>query len=139
MFGFGKKPDHFDTLMEYLIEDWRMRARYASAFLSAYRKEISKTLEEGIRRSESLGISPAAAIAMGDDPRTMAICAQAYKAYLSDLRAGRHVGTEVEIAIWAILTNRSDLISSADPAFAKFIEENWEKKYPSLFATVFSE
>lgn len=69
----------------------------------------------------------------------MAVVAQAYKAYLTDLRSGRHVGTEIESAIWGILANRSDLVSSADPAFAKFIEENWEKNYPNLFTTVFSE
>ena len=54
-------------------------------------------------RRAALGISPFAAIAMGDDPRAMAVVAQAYKAYLTDLRSGRHVGTEVEPAMWGIL------------------------------------
>ena len=139
MFGFGKKPDHFNALMEYLVEHWHMRTRYASAFLSAYRKEISRTLEDGIKRTEALGISPVAAIAMGDDPRAMAVVAQAYKGYLTDLRSGRHVGTEVEPAIWAILVNRSDLVASVDRGFAKFIDENWEKQHPDLLGKVFSD
>jgi hypothetical protein len=138
MFGLWKKPDHFNILMEYLVEHWNMRAIYASSFLSAYRKDVSATLENGFKRSQALGISPVAAMAMGEDPRAMAIVAQAYKGYLSDLRSGRHVGTEVEQAIWAILANRSDLIESVDPAFSKFIEENWEKEHPSLFEKVFS-
>lgn len=137
MFGFGSKPDYFNELMEYLVEDWRMRSRYASAFLSAYRKDVSATLEEGLKRTKALNIPSVALLAMGDDPRAMAIVAQAYKAYLSDLRRGKHGGTEVEMAIWGILANRSDLVASVDRGFAAFIDENWEKQHPTLFETVF--
>jgi len=46
MFGFGRKPDHFNELMEYLVDSWSMRARFASAFLTVYRSEISALYEQ---------------------------------------------------------------------------------------------
>ena len=138
MFGFGSKPDHFNDLMEYLVEHWHMRSRFAAAFLSAYRKDVSSTLEEGIKRTRAMNIPSVAMLAMGDDPRAMALVAQAYKGYLSDLRRGKHVRTDVEMAIWGILANRSDLVASVDRGFASFIDDNWEKQYPALFETVFT-
>lgn len=53
MFGFGNKPDHFTPLLEYLVEHWQMKTRYASAFLSAYRADISILHEQGLKRLES--------------------------------------------------------------------------------------
>ncbi len=52
MFGFGRKPDHFATFLEYLIERWNMKARFAGAFLSAYRTDIS-VMHEGLKRLEN--------------------------------------------------------------------------------------
>ena len=142
MFGFGKKPDHFTSLLEYLVDDWQMKTRYASAFLSAYRSDISALHDSGLKRLEaSFDLSKKENILLAyqmPDLRAFAIVGQAYKAYLNDLRRGKYVGTEVEISIWAILSNRSDLVADVDKAFAKYIEDNYEKKFPSLFEEVFS-
>ena len=142
MFGFGKKPDHFTSLLEYLVDDWQMKTRYASAFLSAYRSDISALHDSGLKRLEaSFDLSKPENRLLAyqmPDPRAFAIVGQAYKAYLNDLRRGKYVGTEVEISIWAILSNRSDLVADVDKAFAKYIEDNYEKKFPGLFEEVFS-
>ena len=142
MFGFGKKPDHFTSLLEYLVDDWQMKTRYASAFLSAYRSDISALHDSGLKRLEaSFDLSKPENRLLAyqmPDLRAFAIVGQAYKAYLNDLRRGKYVGTEVEISIWAILSNRSDLVADVDKAFAKYIEDNYEKKFPSLFEEVFS-
>ena len=36
---------------------------------------------------------------------------------MTDLRRGRYVGTDIEKAIWAILSNRSDLVGEIDRMF----------------------
>ena len=78
-----------------------------------------------------------AAIYAAGDENNYALVAQAYLAYMTDLRRGRHVGDDLELAIWAILYYRSDLFETYDPGFAKYITEETEKKFPELFATVF--
>lgn len=142
MFGFGKKPDHFTTLLEYLVEHWQMKTRYASAFLSAYRTDISAMHEQGLKRLEaSIDLSKPENRLLAyqmPDLRNFALVGQAYKACLNDLRRGRHVGTDVEIAIWAVLVNRSDLLADIDKPLAKYIEENHGIKFPALFEDAFS-
>jgi hypothetical protein len=56
---------------------------------------------------------------------------------MGDLRRGKHVGTNIELTIWAILSNRSDLIEDFDKSFSKYIYENHEERFPSLFDDVF--
>lgn len=65
------------------------------------------------------------------------LVAGAYKAYMQDLERGVHRGTDVEVAIWAILSNRSDLVQSFDKLFAKYIDDNLEKLHPDLFDKAF--
>lgn len=141
MFGFGKAPDHFAELLAYLVEDWDMRARYASAFLTAYRAPISKLHEQGLKNLDHVathGNAEQRLIAMGSEPRDYALVAQAYQSYLGDLRRGRHVGTDVELVIWAILVNRVDLFETIDRGLAGFIESKHEERFPNLFETVFN-
>lgn len=141
MFSFGKKSDHFPELMEHLVERSGMRTRFASAFLSAYRNDVSKRLEEGnkrthetlktLSRAQQLMFNPA-------DVFDFAIVGQAYMGYLQDLRHGRHVGTEVELAIWALLVNHIDLLEQTDKALAVWVEQEHEKQFPNLLEQVYS-
>lgn len=142
MFGFGNTPDHFGALLEYLVEDWGMRARFASAFLTAYRIPISKLHERGLRnlgRVAANGSADQRLIAMASEPRDYAIVGQAYQAYLKDLRRGRHVGTDVELSIWAILVSHSDLLTAIDAGLADFMQSKHSERFPQLFDTVFSD
>lgn len=66
------------------------------------------------------------------------LVAQAYEAYMIDLRRGRHVGTAVEKAIWVILFNRSDLLESIDRPLQKFVDEKCEQKFPGLLDEAFA-
>ena len=137
MFGFGKKPDHYPEFLEYLTERWRMKPRYAAAFLNAYRTDISVMHEEGLKRLDaSVDLSRPENRLLAHqmpDPRDFALVGQAYKAYLNDLRRGRYVDTDVEVAIWAVLCNRSDLLESVDKPLAKYVTENQQAKFPTLF------
>ena len=140
MFGFGKKPDHFADLMEHLVERAGMRSRFASAFLSAYKDETSKRFEEGTKKAEQTFamMSPTQKMMFNpSDIYDFAIVAQAYTAYMQDLRRGRHVGTDVELAIWALLTNHVDLVQGADKALATWIEQQHEMQFPNLLEMVY--
>lgn len=116
MFGFGRKPDHFNEFLEYLVDDWQMKARYAAAFLSAYRMDISVMHEDGLKRLDrSIDLSRAEnrlLMHTMPNPKDFALVGQAYKACINDIRMGKHVNTDVETAIWAILWTRSDLLES---------------------------
>ena len=141
MFGFGKKPDHFADLMEHLVERAGMRSRYASAFLLAYKDDVSKRFEEGTKRAEQTLAGASRVQQMMFNPSEIydfAIVAQAYTGYLQDLRRGRHVGTDVEWAIWALLVNHNDLIQQTDKGLAKFVEQNHSTQLPKLLETVYS-
>ena len=143
MFGFGKKPDHYAEFLEYLTDHWHMKPRFAAAFLNAYRTDISVMLEQGLKRlNESIDLSRPENRLLAyqmPDPRDFALVGQAYKAYLNDLRRGRHVNTDVEVAIWAMLCNRSDLLESVDKPLAKFVTENQQTMFPTLFEDAFAE
>jgi len=54
------------------------------------------------------------------------------------LRRGKHVNTDVELAIWGILANRSNLLESIDRPLAAYIESEQQKLFPDLFDQVFS-
>lgn len=142
MFGLKSYDDEYLELYEFLTQNWRMKSEYAKAFLTAYKKSIGKIHSEGKQRMALLEKS--------SDPETrlmraanlgqecpFALVAQAYQAYMGDLRRGKHVGTPVELAIWAILANRSDLLEPLDRAFGRYIEEKHKETFPSLFDDVF--
>ena len=141
MSWFSKKPDHFTEFLEYLIEQWQMKTRFASAFLSAYRKEIS-AIHEGtlklIEDSVELSVHEKRLEASAPEMRDMALVVQAWKGYLLDLRRGKHVGTDVEVAIWAILCNKPDLFESVDKPLAGYVTKNQKTEFPNLFEDVFT-
>jgi predicted DNA-binding protein (UPF0278 family) len=141
MFGFGKKPDHFADLMEHLVERSGMRARFASAFLSAYKDDVSKRFEEGTRRAEKTLAGASRIEQMMFNPAELydfTIVAQAYVGYLQDLRRGRHVGTDVELAIWALLVTHIDLVQQTDKGFAGWIDGEFDNRFPKLLETVYA-
>lgn len=143
MFGFGKSyDDEYLELYEYMTREWEMKPDYAKPFLNAYKKSIGKIYSKGKERMEMLENSSNPELRLmryanlGQE-YDYALVGQAYQAYMGDLRRGKHVGTPVEKTIWAILANRSDLVETIDKAFANWIDEKQEEKFPELFEQVF--
>ena len=133
-----------NELRDCLTNDWQMKVRFADAFLATYRKSIGKLYVKGRKRLAKLENHPDPAVRVAfyaqggeDSARDYALVGQAYNAYMRDLRKGRHVGTDVEKAIWAILANRSDLLEELDRGLARFIDKHEETKFPDLFDEVF--
>jgi len=143
MFGFGKSyDDEYLELYEHLTQHWEMKQNYAKPFLSAYKKNIGKTFSQGKKRMDLLENSPDPDMrfiryANFGNEYDFALVGQAYQAYMSDLRHGKHIGTPVEKAIWAILCNRLDLVEALDRAFAKWLGTKNEEKFPGLLKEVF--
>ena len=133
--------EEYHELLCHLTKEWGMKPRYAQAFLSSYKKSIGKILSRVKERSSLLleGDNPEMrlfAVAY-IDYHDLAIFGQAHRAYLNDLRSGKHVGTSVEKAIWAILANRSDLLEDIDQPLSKYVEESYEDMFPDLLAEAF--
>lgn len=143
MLGFGKSyDDEYLELYEYLTQRWKMKPEYAKPFLNTYKKSIGKIFSQEKKRMEILENSSDPEMRLMRHANLgqeydFALVGQAYHAYMDDLRRGRHVGTPVEKTIWAILSNRSDLIETLDRAFATWIGEKHEEKFPGLFDEVF--
>jgi hypothetical protein len=139
---FSSYDSEWTELYQHLVEDWEMKPAYAKPFMDAYRKSVSRKLVNGRRKAEKhMGgndpmLSLAAFANMGQE-LDYSLVAQAYEAYMTDLRRGRHIGTPVEKAIWAILYNRSDLIETIDRAFQKYIDEKCDEKFPGLLDEAF--
>lgn len=145
MFGFFKTYNNeADELYDHLINHWDMRPEYARAFLDAYRKSLGRLLAKGRERMSMLENSDSPDMRMtrnlsrGEDEE-FALVGRAYQAYMEDLRRGRHVGTKIEMAIWAVLVNRTDLVEHLDGGFARYIDSRWEEEFPSLLEEVFVE
>ena len=47
------------------------------------------------------------------------------------------LGPPLKTAIWAILANRSDLVSDPDRLFSEYIDDTHEERFPGLFDEVF--
>ena len=139
---FSSYDSEYQELYEHLVEEWDMKPAYAKPFLDAYKKSVGKKLANGRKQMEKhMGgndptLSLAAYANLGQE-LDFSLVAQAYEAYMTDLRRGRHVGTVVEKTIWAILFNRSDLIETIDRPFQKFIDEKCQQKFPGLLDEAF--
>jgi len=118
-----------------------MKNGYASVFLNEYRSAISKQYEKASKQTHNafLSRSPDALEAAYNEVAEWALVGQAYHAYMSDLRAGKHAGTNIELVIWAILLVRIDLIEALDKAFSIFLTREHEKRFPNLFQNVFND
>ena len=133
-----------EELLEFLTDNWNMKPRFSKAFLDTYKKSVGKIFAKGKKQMAQLenhpdpGVRLSLIANMGQE-QSFALVAQAYQAYMADLRRGRHVGTDIEKAIWTILSNRSDLVGDLDRPFAKYIDDNQEKKFPNLFDEVFED
>ena len=141
MFEFGRKPDHFLELMEHLVDRSGMRTRFASAFLLAYKDDVSMRFEDGSMRTQQTLATLSRVQQLMFNPSDiydLAIVGQAYMGYMQDLRSGRHVGTDVERAIWALLVNHSDLLKESDKVLAAYIEQHHETQFPNLLEEVYS-
>ena len=55
---------------------------------------------------------------------------------MADLRREKYVGSPVEIPVWAILDNCSDLLHDLDDGLAEYIENQREEKFPKLYGDV---
>jgi len=148
MFGlFGSKEKTqaaYDELLNFMTDHWHMKERYVRAFLDEYRNSAGKLHKQVIERFNVAQASDDAMLRLGtvamggrDYVLSLILITQAYRGYMDDLRRGKHVGTNIELAIWAILANRSDLVGDFDKAFAKYIDEKHEALFPNLFDDVF--
>lgn len=148
MFGLFRdrrqEQQAYDELYAFLTEDWRVRERYARAFLDAFRRDIAKLHKRATRAYETMRQSgdPGLSLylyAQGGKRDALAhvLAGQAVNAYMVDLRSGRYVGTDVEKAIWAVLANRSDIVSTIDRLLARYIDEHKDGKFPRLYDDVF--
>ena len=148
---FNSYDKEYEELYSYLTEHdgWEMKPRYAKAFLEAYKKPLGKKLRKGRKAaSDILNKGPGFESIFGPFSSTMiafelqdhevVIVAQAYMAYMADLRRDKHVGTDVEKAIWAILSNGSDLLDSIDSGLHQYIQEIEAEKFPDLYEDVLS-
>ena len=137
MSWFDSYEDEYQELLDYLINDyrWMMKRRYAVAFLNAYRRKIGKRLRRGRIQASNIE-SPLLALELED--LKYPVVTTAYEAYMIHLRRGKHVGTDVEKVIWAILDNCSGVLEEVDKGFHDYIVENAEKKFPDLYGEVLS-
>lgn len=135
--------DYGDEFFSYMVDDWQFREEYAQAFLNEYGADLSRLHDQGLRRLEaSLDLSrPENRLLAAEmpDPRAFALVGQAFTAYANDLQKGKHRGTPVEIAIWAVLWNRSDLLGTLNPTLAKYVDENQDTVFKSIYETAFKE
>lgn len=125
----------------YMTEDWQMKEAVARAFLSMYEKDLLRLHEQGMARlDKSIDFSSSENRLLAyqmPDPRDFALVGQAYRAYSQDISRGRHKGGPVELAVWAILWNRSDLLRAVDEKLADYIDENRETAFKSIFDAAF--
>lgn len=136
-----RTPDHSAEFLSYMTEKWEMKEGIARAFVTTYGRDMSKLHAQGLERLDnSVDLSAPENRLLAyqmPDPRDFALVGQAYRAYSDDISKGRHRGTPVEVAIWAILWNRSDLVQSIDPGLAKYIDENQDTVFKSLYDAAF--
>lgn len=142
MSWFKSYDEEYAKLFSHLTENWEMKPLYAKAFLGTYKRSIGKMLSKGKIRSSQLRESPDPELRLSAtayiDDYEFALVGQAHRAYMNDLRRGKHVGTTVEKAIWAILA-ASDLIEYVDPLFSEYIDDTHEEHFPGLLDEVFPE
>jgi len=147
LMGLFKSFDaEYRELYKHLTEDWCMKPDYAKPFLDAYKKSVGKMLSKGRKRMSQpmpqhtdfphLQAALSGTTDFGQD-YNFAIVGQAYQAYMRDLRRGKYVGTVVEKTIWAILSNRSDLVGLLDRPFEKYVDKKQEELFPNLLEDVF--
>lgn len=137
MFGLRKKTPHSKEFLEYMVELLNMNRRYAEAFLHAYNIGISLTYAETLKKYGLSSQDHVLLESLDPDPFALSLVRQAYTAYVVDLRHGRFVGTDVEVAVWAILCSRPDLLESFDKTLAAYLEAHRETRFPTLFKVAF--
>lgn len=141
MSWFKSYDEEYEELFSHLTRRWEMKPHYARAFLNAYKKSIGKIFFNGKKRLSQLHENSDPAVRLFAythmDSHDLALVGQAYSAYMADLRRGKHIGTDVEKVIWAILANRSDLVADGDRLFSEYIGDTHEERFPGLLDEVF--
>jgi hypothetical protein len=141
MFGIFNKPDRYNELFQHLTTKWYMKNGYAAVFLNEYRNAVSKQYEKAVKQTHNgfLSSDPESLELAYNEIAEWALVSQAHHVYMSDLRSGKNVGTNVELAIWAILLARIDLVEATDRGLATFISNEQKKRFPDLFQDVFND
>jgi hypothetical protein len=148
MLGFHSKRDDqvYHEMMDLLIMEERIWARFAVPFLDAYRSAISRAMKDLEQREKTITsdayTDPEARLAYfatfyGRLPE-LALVNVAYQAYMSDLKGGKYIGSPIEKMIWVIVSRWSDLTSTVNPDFAQYIERKMDERFPGLYDEVFA-
>lgn len=143
MAWFRTYDAEYQELLDVLVNGWHMKESFARSFLNAYRRKIGKMVASGRKkaaevRTANLGLE-GTMLALDLEDSNLVITTQSYFAYMTDLRKGRFVGSDVEKAIWAILAHPDNaLVEKLDAFFAEYIDDEHEKQFPNLFRDVFS-
>jgi len=141
MFGLFKKTDRYNELYDHLVYGWKMKSGFAAAFINEYRDSLSKQYEKGLtfHRQEIMSQDGDGLEMILLSLRDTTIVSQAYLSYMHDLRSGKHVGTNIEKAIWAILISRRKIVATHNADFVEYLLESVDGKFPSLIFTVFND
>ena len=141
---FDSYKEELHALREYLLREIGMRPRYVAAFLRAYGRRMAKRLRkaEHMVQGKGLGrfstpVDRLGLLAAGVNDLGVGVVATAYRGYMADLRRGKHVGSDVEKAIWAILYEcREDELKELDAGLCRYIAEHVEERFPTLYGEV---
>ncbi len=137
MFSLRKKTPRSKEFLEYMVELLNMNRRYAEAFLRAYDIGVSLTYSETLNKYSLSSQDHVLLESTDTDLFALSLVQQAYTAYVVDLRHGKFVGTDVEVAVWAILCSRPDVLESMDKTLAAYLEAHRESRLPTLFRVAF--
>lgn len=139
---FCNYDKEFIDLHDRLKNEWNMKDEYSRPFLIKYKKNIGRIVQDGNARVDKLLKSKdvsdrIVAREMKLSLLDYALVNQAYVSWMGDVRSGNCSSKEIEMAIAAILFNRTDLVMTVDGGFGNWVNNTFEKKYPSLLETVF--
>ncbi len=139
MFNLFRKTDRYNELYSHLVNSWGMKSGFASVYLNEYNHKLSKMYDKGysFNRQWILSENQETVEQIFSSLRDSTLASQAVLAYRIDLRSGRHVGTNIEKAIWAILLYRIDLVEISDRGFAQYLLENQPRLFPGLMREIF--
>jgi hypothetical protein len=139
---FCSYDQEFLDLHDHLKNEWNMKDEYSRPFLIQYKKNIGRIVQDGNSRVDKLLKSKdvsdrIAAREMKLSLLDYALVNQAYVSWMGDVRSGNCSSKEIEMAIAAILFNRTDLVMTVDGGFGNWVNNTFEQKYPSLLEAVF--
>jgi hypothetical protein len=137
LFDFFKDySQEANEIKNYLINTWGMRSEYATPFVEVYKNDLGKLVSRGRKKMSELNLASSQGEEylkmFSDNDLRFSLVGQSYHAYFKDLRNGRHIGSPIEYAVWAILFFENDLVAAQNHAFANFIIKNVDSKVPGI-------